>query len=155
MKKDLDFRRPSGSRTNEPKVIGKVLIEYFQSDEPLAVAYRNQLFKDIHPHTELDIDLKLMTRQPGRISVGSMINGVLTRDSENHYTFIQNASTRKKVVTTRNPHVYVGKFINVTKNEDGMLYPTLNRPRYTESFTFQDLCREAAEEFLMVAGLVE
>ena len=55
----------------------------------------------------------------------------------------------------RNPHVYLGKRINVNLKDDGTLYPTFNRPQYTESFTFQDFCREAAEELLAVAGLVE
>lgn len=155
MKKDFISRRPSGSeKKNEPKVIGKVLIEYFQSDKPLAVAYRDRLFKDIHPNTELDIDLKLMTRQPGRMPVGEYLNGVITRDTEDHFSFIESASERKKVVITRNPHVYVGKYVNVTRKDDGTLYPTLNRPRYSENFSFKDLCREAAAELIVIAGLV-
>jgi hypothetical protein len=40
MKKDF-ISRPSGSEKNEPKVIGEVLNEYFQSNEPLAVCYRH------------------------------------------------------------------------------------------------------------------
>ena len=62
---------------------------------------------------------------------------------------------KKLVVTQRNPHVYVGKRININRKEDGTLYPTFNRPRYSESFNFQDFCREAAEELLMVSGLIE
>jgi len=38
---------------------------------------------------------------------------------------------------------------------DGTLYPTFNRPRYSKNFTFQDFCREAAEELIVVTGLVE
>ena len=62
---------------------------------------------------------------------------------------------KKVVVTMRNPHVYLGKRINVNRKDDGTLYPTFNRPRYTKDFAFQDFCREAAEELLAVAGLVE
>ena len=155
MKQKFFKQKPSGSeKKNEPKVIGEVLIEYFQSDKPLAVAYRDRLFKDIHPNTELDIDLKLMTRHPGRIRVGEYLSGVITRDAENLFSFVENASEGKKVVITRNPHVYVGKFVNVTRKDDGTLYPTLNRPRYSENFSFKDLCREAAAELIVIAGLV-
>ena len=54
--------------------------------------------------------------------------------------------------TKRNPHVLELNWINVNRKDDGTLYPTFNRPRYTEDFTFQDFCRKAAEELLMVAG---
>ena len=59
------------------------------------------------------------------------------------------------MVRQRNPHVYIGIRINVNRKDDGTLYPTFNRPRYTRDFSFQDFCREAAEELLLVAGLIE
>lgn len=156
MNKDFISVRPSGSEKNEPKVIGEVLNEYFRSNETLAVAYRDRLFKDIFPDTHLDVDLKLLTREPGHMPVGSMLDGAITRDDVNHFCFIQNDDEKKKMVMTmRNPHVYLGKRINVNRKNDGTLYPTFNRPQYTENFTFQDFCREAAEELLAVAGLVE
>ena len=109
MAKDFNFmRRPSGSeKMNEPKVIGKVLIEYLESDEPLAVEFRHrkakdetvnvneyheteQLFETIFPCTELDVDLKLLKLSPGRMSENEFLPGMLTRDGENHYSFVQN-----------------------------------------------------------------
>lgn len=167
MKKDLNSRRPSGSeKKNEPKVIGEVLIEYFQSEEPLAVAYRkwkaktaeakdapDNLFIDIYPHTELDVDLKLLTRKRGRMPVGTHLNGVLTHDGEDHFRFIENAS-EKKMPTTRNPRIYKGSCINLIRSNDGSLRPTFNRPKYSKNFNFQDFCREAAEELRVVADLI-
>lgn len=157
MKQDLETRRPSGSeKMNEPKVIGEVLNEYFQSNKPLAVAYRERLFKGFFPNTELGIDLKLITREPGRMDVGAYLDGAITHDSENHFTFIQNVFEKKKAaVTPRNPHIYKGLHINVNRKDDGTLYPTFNRPHYTKDFIFQDFCREAAEELFAVAGLIE
>lgn len=155
MKKDFISVRPSGTKKHEPKVIGEVLNEFFRSNEPLAVAFRDRLFKDFFPDTHLDVDLKLITREPGRMPVGGYLDGAITHDDENHFTFIQNDPEKKKVVTMRNPHVYLGKRINVNCKDDGTLYPTFNRPQYTESFTFQDFCREAAEELRMIAGFVE
>ena len=135
---------------------GLSLCTGIRSNEPLAVALRDRLFKDFFPDTHLDVDLKLITREPGRMPVGAYLDGAITHDDEDHFTFIQNDPEKKKVVVTmRNPHVYVGKRINVNRKDDGTLYPTFNRPQYTESFTFQDFCREAAEELYLVAGLVE
>ena len=157
MAKDFIFCKKAGSKgMNEPRRLNEALNEYFRSNEPLAVAYRDRLFKDFFPDTHLDVDLKLMTREPGRMPVGAMLDGAITHDEEDHFTFIQNDPEKKKVVVTmRNPHVYVGKRINVNRKDDGTLYPTFNRPQFTGSFTFQDFCREAAEELYLVAGLVE
>lgn len=157
LKNDFIFRKLAGSkRMNEPRRLSEVLNEYFAGNSPLAVAYRDRLFKNLHPDTHLDVDLKLLTREPGHIPVGAMLDGAITRDEVKHFCFIQNDPEKKKVlVTVRNPHVYLGKRINVNRKDDGTLYPTFNRPQYTESFTFQDFCREAAEELLAVAGLVE
>lgn len=107
----------------------------------------------LFPNTELGIDLKLMTRKPGRLAVGEYLDGTITRDGEDHFSFIQDDSNKKKVkVIQRNPHVYEGTFININRKPDGTLYPTFNRPRYTKKFTFQDFCWEAANELRMVVG---
>lgn len=148
-----------------PRLAGEILHDYLEnSNEPLAVAYRehhaeteietNQLFRDVHPDTFLSVNLKLLTRQPGRMEVSEMCGGVITRDDEDHFTFIQDI-IEQKTDYARNPHVYSGKHINVIRKKDGELCPTFNRPRYTNKFTFQDLCRESAKELLIVAGLIE
>lgn len=165
-----DFiKRPTGF--GEPQAIGQILKNYFEnSNEPLAVAFRqqhpdvfgnadaeddgdDQLFKNIHPNTELGIDLKLFTRTLGRMDIGEYRPGAITRDGDDHYTFFESALEKKTDSSPkRNPHVLELDRINVNRKDDGTLYPTFNRPRYSEDFTFQDFCREAAEELLMVAG---
>ena len=165
-----DFiKRPNGS--GEPQAIGQILKNYFEnSNEPLAVAFRkqhpevfgnavveddggDQLFKDIHPNTELSVDLKLFTRTLGRMNIGEVRPGAITRDGEDHFTFFESALEKKFIsAAKRNPHVLELNWINVNCKDDGTLYPTFNRPRYTDEFTFQDFCRKAAEELLMVAG---
>ena len=116
----------------------------------------NKLGRELFPNTELGIDLKLMTRKPGRLAVGEYLDGTITRDGEDHFSFIQDDSNKKKVkVIQRNPHVYEGTFININRKPAGTLYPTFNRPTFTQHFTFQDFCRKAARELLMVAGSVK
>lgn len=172
MKKELNSKRPSGSKS-EPKVMSEVLNEYFRSDEPLAVAFRkwvfeceaekdveedddeDRLFQDLFPNSELDSILKLLTRKPGRLGLGAIIRGSITRDGENHYTFVEDALKGKKGAVQRNPIVIRGTFLNLHTRQDGTLYPCLNRPRFSKDFTFQDFCRGAAGELLYFASLVE
>ncbi len=168
MNKVLNQHIEAGSReSSEPRLLGSIVSEMLHGDSPLAIGYRQyiaslengedepeQLFRDFYPNTELGIDLKLITRKPGRMPVGDSINCMLTRDDDDHYIAVENA-IEKKVAEQRNPHVYLGKRINVNRKDDGTLYPTFNRPRYTKNFTFADFCREAAEELLVVAGLVK
>ena len=149
-----------------PRLAGAVLHDYLEnSDDALAVAYRehttdadeedDRLFRGYYPDTHLDIDLKLITRKPGRMHVGEYINCLLTRDAEDHFEAVETASEKKQTAERRNPIVYLGTCINLHRKADGTIYPTFNRPRYTADFTFADFCREAAEELLVVAGLVE
>ena len=158
------MKRPSGSR--EPKAVGAILDEMLRGDSLFAVAYRKHasraeskgetdlLFKNLHPDTFLCVDLKVMRNEPGRMPVSEMLGGTLIRNGEESFTFIQDI-IEKKGDYARNPHVYSGKHINVVRKKDGELWLTFNRPRYTEKFTFQDLCREAAKELLTIAGLVK
>ena len=67
--------------------------------------------KGCYPNTEVGIDLKLMTKEPGRRAVGEYLDGAITHDEEDHFTFVQNDSEKKMLkVVKRNPHVYEGKF---------------------------------------------
>lgn len=155
MAKDFINKKNSGSAlSHEPKLIGDIFNDMLQSDSPFAVAYR-QCHASAYPNTEPCIDLKLLTRQPGRIAIGDYHDGALTRDGDDHYLFIENATDKKRtVVTQRNPHVYEGQFINVNRKSDGTLYPTFNRPQFTDDFTFKHFCLAAAEELLRVAGII-
>lgn len=132
MEKVLKQHIEAGSReSNEPRLLGSIVNEMLHSNSPLAKGYRQyiasheneetsvesepaRLFEDIYPHTELDVDLKLFTLKPGRVNEGEFLAGMLTRDGENHYSFVQKAS-EKKVTTMRNPRIYKGSCINVNQ----------------------------------------
>ena len=78
--------------------------------------------KGFYPNTELGIDLKLMTKEPGRMAVGEYLDGAITHDGEDHFTFVQNDQEKKlQKVVQRNPHVYEGTYINVNRKKDGTL----------------------------------
>ena len=105
-------------------------------------------------NTELCVDLKLLTYQPGRLQTGKSLHGVIARDSYDHFTFVEKESLAN-VPPKRNPIVYSGMYVNVHKNDEGMLYPTFNRPVYSKNFSFKKFCYKAARELRYVAPLIE
>lgn len=153
MKKDFS-RRPSGSKKSEPKVMSVVLKEYFESDAPLAVAYRERFLGDLFPDTHLDVDIKLLTCEPGRMAVGALLDGTLLRDGEEHFVFAQQSAEQSEGAVPRNMHVHVGEFINVNRRGDGVVYPTFRYGKlFSENISFEDYCISAAKELLTVSRL--
>ena len=141
------FTRVGSEEQYGPRPVGEILHDYLMNgNSPLARAYRSrQLFKDLHPNTELGVDLKLLTCRPGRMAVGTCLEGTVVHDNDDHYTVIENAPEKKKVATVRrNPVVYSGGCINVHRLADGF-YP---------DFSFRDFCLAAAQELLSVARLL-
>lgn len=139
------------TNSNTPKPVGEIIDDMLQSNSPLARSYRQH--QSVYPNTEPCVDLKLLTREPGRIAIGNYLDGVITRDAEDHFLFIENATDKKRNdVQQRNPHVYEGVYININRKPDGMLYPTFNRPQFNEQLSFFEFCRRAAEELIQVAS---
>ena len=142
----------SGSASShEPRLVGDILPEMLQSNSPLASGYRQH--QQVYPNTEPGVDLKLLTREPGRIPIGNYLDGAITRDADDHFLFIENATDKKRNdVQQRNPHVYEGVYININRKPDGTLYPTFNRPQFNKQLSFLKFCRRAAEELIQVAS---
>lgn len=139
MKKDLLSRRPVGpGKKNEPKAFSEVLKEYFESNESLAVAMRKRRAsvnaddeKGWYRNTALGINLKTFLRHDRIMKPGKWYTGVFTRDDQSdplildeHYTFIE---TVPATTPKRNPHVFSGDFISITKKYDGTLRPNFKR----------------------------
>ena len=139
MKKDLFAKRPKGSRKkNEPKVIGEVLKEFFENNKPLAVAMRKRRAsvdaddkQGWNRNTALGVDVKSFLLNDSIMKPGKSYMGVFTRDeqsdlliSDEHYTFIE---TVPATTPKRNPHVFSGDFISITKKDDGTLRPNFKR----------------------------
>ena len=124
-----------------PRLVGEILHDFLKnSQEPFARAFRQShldafgdgeaeeegcglLFKNIHPNTEPCVDLKLYTRTLGRLDIGEVRPGAITRDGESHFTFIEGDLEKKDATPKRNPHVFDGKYITITRKDDGTLRP--------------------------------
>ena len=80
-----------------------------------------------HRNTDLGCDLKTILRSDRRMKVKKDYQGVLRLDDEGtideylsrdpHYTFVETLPWSMK----RNPRVYNGKFISITRRDDGSL----------------------------------
>ena len=135
MAKDFNKKRPYGSKNNEPRPLCELFREYLQSDEPVASTLRTQIIRRMKeeqgcepgqtvqfcfPNTELDVDLKLLTLTPGRMSLNTPLEGSLTRDSEYHYTFEEMPSRSRP---KRNPITFEGRYVNLSVDAYGTPHP--------------------------------
>ncbi len=107
-------------------------------------------------NVDLCMDVKTYLRNDHITQIGKDYSGVLNRDSDYHYTFTEGGLEKKNAVSIlRSPHVYRGSCVNVVRRADGNLYPTFNRPKYSEGFGFQDFCIAAAKELIEASSLGE
>ena len=82
-----------------------------------------------HSNTDLGCDLKTILCSDRKMKVKKDYQGVLRLDAEGdvdeylttdtHYTFVETRPWTSK----RNPRVFNGKFISITRQEDGTLRP--------------------------------
>ena len=123
-----------------PRPVGEILNEILQNgNSPLAAAYRKRL----HPNTELCVDLKLLTRKPGRLPVGKGLSGALTHDGEQEYTFVEG---QPKVTYRRYPMVFSGFYVNIHRHDDGTLHPSFKRVPIKEDTDVEDFIRVVSLE---------
>ena len=83
-----------------------------------------------HKNTDLGCDVKTILRSDKRMKVGKDYQGVFRLDEEaivdeylsrdSHYTFIE---TIPQTSRKRNPQVFNGKFITLTRRSDGTYHP--------------------------------
>ena len=98
---------------NEPRLLGDILQE---------------MYMGWNVNTDLGVDLKSLLHSDRSMRIGKEYRGVLRLDHEAdidefrcqdaHYTFVE---TLPQSAGKRNPHVFRGKFITVTRRDDGML----------------------------------
>lgn len=138
MKKVLKNNIKAGSQEqSEPRLLGSIVEEMLHGNSPLAKGYRQYIASQEngeaeepgwHANTELGCDVKTLLRSDKRMLVNKAYPGVLRLDAEAdidefrcrdaHMTFIE---TVPMTAGKRNPHVFAGQFITVTRRDDGSL----------------------------------
>ena len=149
MKKVLNDNSMAGSgKSSEPRLVGSIVKEMLQG---------------WHPNTELSVDLKTLLRKDVRMVTGKEYQGVLRRDSEaeieefrcrdEHYTFVETVPQKDG---KRNPHVFDGEFITVTRRDDGSLRLNFKELKTGEGFSLERYALGVYNEIcLALAGLIE
>ena len=109
----LNLKKAGSKRMNEPRLLGDILQE---------------MYMGWNVNTDLGVDLKSLLHSDRSMRISKEYRGVLRLDHEAdidefrcqdaHYTFVE---TLPQSAGKRNPHVFRGKFITVTRRDDGML----------------------------------
>lgn len=131
-----------------------IINDLFNGQTPFARARRHRsgrAWTGLYPNTELDVDLKLVTQKQGRMELGEYLDGMITRDGEDHFTFVENATEQRKT-ERRNPSIYMGQWINVKRRADGTVYPTFKRTKRIGAGELGDYAVNTTCELLMVVG---
>lgn len=113
-------------------------------------------------NTELCIDLKTKLQNEVLMKPGKEYHGILRHDipseefdfDDCHYTFIE---TLPSTASKRNPHVYVGEYITVTRRDDGSLRPNFKpMPKLGANLSVDNYAFEVYRELReALKGLVE
>ena len=174
MKKVLDPQKAeAGSKkSNEPRLLGSIVEEMLHGNSPLAVGYRQYIAslengedeeQGWHTNTELGCDVKTILRSDVRMVVGKEYQGIFRLDSEGiadeflcrdpHFTFVE--AVRQKGAK-RNPRVFAGKYITITRRDDGTLRPNFKPMKVGADFNLERFALGVYNELCMALyGLVE
>ncbi len=113
-----------------------------------------------HKNTELSVDLKTLLRHDSIMRAGKEYVGTLTRDviceeyhyDDSHFTFTESAPQSR----LRNPRVFSGKYVTVTRWADGSLHPNLRPVEIGDGFDVVGYATAVANELLWaLEGLIE
>ena len=111
-------------------------------------------------NTHLSVDLKTLLRSDHYMKPGKSYQGVLLRDIEcdeflygDHFTFTE---TVPPATGKRNPHVFRGQFITITRRDDGTLNLNFHPLPTGEGFSHERYALGVYNELcLALGGLIE
>jgi hypothetical protein len=108
MKKKIKHFETGSTVSREPRLVGDIVMD---------------MFKGWSHNTELSVDLKTILSSDPRAKAGKDYQGVLRRDVDcdeyrydEHFTFVEAFAPKER---KRNPHVFIGQYITVTRRDDG------------------------------------
>ena len=140
MKKVLNPNLQAGSTrlSNEPRPVGDIFDEMLSSEPLLAKAFRQSETSHADDaaewkadaaewkaaaaddggcfrNTHLCSDVKTFLRFDRIAKIGKVYKGLLCRDADEHFTFHERWRSAAAAAVIRNPRVFEGKYINVTR----------------------------------------
>ena len=163
----------AGSKKNsEPRLLGSIVEEMLHGNSPLAVGYRQYIASlengeaeehGWHPNTHLSADVKTLLRSDVRMVVGKEYRGTFRLDSEGivdeflcrdpHFTFVE---TVPQTAGKRNPRVFDGRYITVTRRDDGSLRLNFKELKVGADFNLERYALGVYNELcIALGGLIE
>ena len=111
-------------------------------------------------NTELCMDVKTYLRSDTRMKAGKNYHGVLRRDVQcdefkynEHMTFVETVNQKR---VKRNPHIFEGEHITITRHDDGTYHPNFRPIHIGPGFSVDRYATEVANELLWsLDGLIE
>ena len=171
MSKKITIKAGS-KKNNEPRLLGSIVEEMLHGNSPLAVGYRQYIASQEngeaeeqgwYSNTDLGCEVKTILRSDVRMKTGKEYQGVLRLDSEGivdeflyrdpHFTFVE---TVPQTAGKRNPHVFDGQYITVTRRDDGSLRLNFKELPKGANFNLERFALGVYNELcLALGGLVE
>ena len=112
----------NNKHSRKPRLVGGIVKEMLQG---------------WHRNTELSVDLKTILRSDRKLKSGKDYFGILRRDVESeefrydeHFTFTETLPWTRK----RNPRLFNGKYISITRQDDGTLRLNFKRLKVDKDF---------------------
>ena len=116
-----------------------------------------------NPNTELGCEVKTILRSDRKMKVGKEYQGVMKLDSEGiveefnyrdpHFTFIETVPQKS---CKRNPRVFDGQYLTITRRSDGSLWPNFKPMKTGKGFSIERYAFGVYRELLMaLKGLIE
>ncbi len=164
MKKVLIPKIEAGSQeSHEPRLLGSIVEEMLHSNSPLAKGYRQYIASqengeadepEWHRNSDLSVDLKTILRSDRSMKANKEYLGILRLDSDAvvddylyrdpHYTFLE---VIRPTTGKRNPRVFDGQYITVTRRADGSLRPNFKpMPKVGAKLSIDDYAFEVYQE---------
>ena len=164
MKKNNSTRVGSEAQYG-PRLAGEILHDYLEnSNEPVARAYRERQAAAMKQgwscNTHLCVDVKTFLRSDRIMKAGKTYLGMLKRDEadeelgfdDRHFTFVETLPMTEK----RNPRVFEGQFITITRRDDGSYRPNFKPMRIGAEFNIDSYAIGVCNELRKgLKGLVE
>lgn len=172
MKKVLKSNIKAGSKKSlKPRLLGSIVEEMLHGNSPLAKGYRQYIASQEngeveeqgwHTNTELGCDVKTILRSDRKMKVGKEYQGTFRLDMEGiadeflsrdeHFTFVETLPWSMK----RNPRVYNGRYISVTRQDNGSLRPNFKPLKMGDDFSLERYALGVYNELcIALGGLIE
>ena len=144
VKNNSKVKKAGSTKSHEPRLVGSIVRDMLQV---------------WNTNTALCVDLKTLLRSDLAMKAGKEYQGVLRRDVDldefrydEHYTFVETMPW----LSRRNPRVFSGRYINVTRRPDGSLRLNFRPVKMDEGFRVERYALAVYNEvYMALYGLVE